>query len=165
MRKYFYVFLNLLLISFLPVNVFGFDLIAKHRIVLDEAEPEVVTTAIDIFTSDLAKVAGMSLNDTGTEIIIGTVGQSKEIKKLINKGRISVKDIIKKWEAFKIVCLNDRQLVVVGSNPRGTAYGVLELSRMMGVSPWEWWADVTPKPQASVKVKKGVVTIQSPSVE
>ena len=143
----------------------GFNLIAEHRIVLDETESEVVKTAIEILTSDLAKVAGMNLNDTGTEIIIGTIGQSKDVEKLINKGKVSVKDISKKWEAFKIVCLNDKQLVVVGSTPRGTAYGVLELSRMMGVSPWEWWADVTPKPQSSVEIKKGIVTIQSPSVE
>lgn len=34
---------------------------------------------------------------------------------------------------------------MAGSDKRGTAYGVLELSRMMGVSPWEWWTDAVPE--------------------
>lgn len=165
MRKYAGIFLMALLVSFFPQNAFGFELIAKHRILFDKTEPEVVATAVEIFTSDLSKIAGTNLDNSGTEIIIGTVGQSKEVEKLITKRRISVKDIAGKWEAFKIVCLSDKRLVVVGSNPRGTAYGVLELSRMMGVSPWEWWADVTPKTQSSVRIEKGIVTTQSPSVE
>ena len=43
-------------------------------------------------------------------------------------------------------CLSvqDGQLVVEGHNARGTAYGILELSRMAGVSPWVWWGDVRP---------------------
>ena len=117
------------------------------------------------FTSDLTKVAGKDILESGTEIIIGTIGSGSTADRLISKRKISVKEITNKWEAFKIICLNDKQLVVVGSTPRGTAYGVLELSRMIGVSPWEWWADVTPKPQSSVKIQKEVVTIQSPSVE
>lgn len=56
-------------------------------------------------------------------------------------------------------------MLVVGSDPRGTAYGVLELSRMMGVSPWEWWADVHPDKKDFLYIDKGVVTVQSPSVQ
>ena len=36
-------------------------------------------------------------------------------------------------------------LVITGSDRRGTAYGVFELSRAIGVSPWYWWADVPVK--------------------
>lgn len=39
----------------------------------------------------------------------------------------------------------DGKLVVAGSDSHGTAYGILEISRLLGVSPWEWWADVTPE--------------------
>ena len=47
----------------------------------------------------------------------------------------------------------EKALVVVGSDRRGTAYGILELlSRLMGVSPWEWWADVTPAKNDIVRV-------------
>jgi hypothetical protein len=33
-------------------------------------------------------------------------------------------------------------LVIAGSDRRGTAYGIFHLSRLMGVSPFVWWADV-----------------------
>lgn len=165
MRKNICFLVAILLINFLAVQAAEFDLIGKHRIVSAKEEQEVVNTAISIFSSDLTKVAGKELQNTDTEIIIGTINESSLIDQLISKGKISTKDIVGKWEAFKIVCLNNKQLVVVGSTARGTAYGVLELSRLMGVSPWEWWADVTPKPQSSIKIKKGTVTVQSPSVE
>ena len=48
------------------------------------------------------------------------------------------------WEAFQIRKLGKKQVLVTGSDARGLAYGLLEISRMIGVSPWEWWADVTP---------------------
>lgn len=44
-----------------------------------------------------------------------------------------------------IKVLPNNKLLVVGSDRHGTAYGIMELSRMIGVSPWEWWADVTPR--------------------
>ena len=40
--------------------------------------------------------------------------------------------------------VQDGQVLVEGHNARGTAYGVLELSRMADVSPWVWWGDVRP---------------------
>lgn len=79
-----------------------FELIGKHRIIFDKEEQEVVTTAIDIFTSDLIKVADKDIPESGTEIIIGTIGNSPSIDRLISKRKISVKEIANKWEAFKI---------------------------------------------------------------
>ena len=46
-------------------------------------------------------------------------------------------------DGFRI-SVQDGQLVVEGHNARGTAYGILELSRMADVSPWVWWGDVRP---------------------
>lgn len=143
----------------------SFNLIRKHNIVFDNSEEQVVHTAVDIFKSDLEKVSDENTSYGKSELIIGTIGKSKSVDGLIKKKQIAVKDIKGKWEAFKIVCLDDNRLAVVGSDSRGTAYGVLELSRMMGVSPWEWWADVTPEKKSEVLIEKGVVTVQSPSVQ
>lgn len=143
----------------------SFNLIRKHNIVFDNSEEQVVHTAVDIFKSDLDKVSDENTSYDKSELIIGTIGKSKSVDGLIKKRQISVKDIKGKWEAFKIVCLDDNRLAVLGSDSRGTAYGVLELSRMMGVSPWEWWADVTPEKKSEVLIEKGVVTVQSPSVQ
>lgn len=143
----------------------SFNLIGKHNIVFDNSEEQVVHTAVDIFKSDLGKVSDENTSYGKSELIVGTIGKSKSVDGLIKKKQIVVKDIKGKWEAFKIVCLDDNRLAVVGSDSRGTAYGVLELSRMMGVSPWEWWADVTPEKKSEVLIEKGVVTVQSPSVQ
>lgn len=35
-------------------------------------------------------------------------------------------------------------LLVAGSDRRGAVYGVVDVSRELGVSAWEWWADVAP---------------------
>ncbi len=55
-------------------------------------------------------------------------------------------------------------LVIAGSDRRGTAYGLFELSRMAGVSPWVWWADVTPAPKKELYVTPGTFVMGEPSV-
>ena len=158
--------LSVFLVLFV-INAYSssFNLIRKHNIVFDNSEGQVVHTAVDIFKSDLEKVSDENISYGKSELIIGTIGKSKSVDGLIKKKQIAVKDIKGKWEAFKIVCIDDNRLAVLGSDSRGTAYGVLELSRMMGVSPWEWWADVTPEKKSEVLIEKGVVTVQSPSVQ
>jgi hypothetical protein len=56
-------------------------------------------------------------------------------------------------------------LVVVGSDRRGTAYGLFELSHRLGVSPWAWWADVTPTPRPALYVHPGTLTQGEPTVK
>lgn len=56
-------------------------------------------------------------------------------------------------------------MLVVGSDGRGTAYGILELSRLAGVSPWVWWGDVTPIKKNQLTLPADYTTFQSPSVE
>ena len=56
-------------------------------------------------------------------------------------------------------------MLVAGSDSHGTAYGIMELSRLIGVSPWEWWADVTPEKKTSFVLSAEYQTLQSPSVE
>jgi hypothetical protein len=56
-------------------------------------------------------------------------------------------------------------LAVIGSDACGTAYGLLEISRSTGVSPWEWWADVTPEKRDICLLPEINVTVQSPSVQ
>ncbi len=56
-------------------------------------------------------------------------------------------------------------LVIAGSDKRGTAYGVFELSKQMGVSPWYWWADVPVKRKKEIYIKNGLYTSDSPKVK
>jgi len=56
-------------------------------------------------------------------------------------------------------------LVIVGSDRRGTAYGVFSVSEAIGVSPWYWWADVPVAKRSSLFIKNLNYTSASPSVK
>ena len=70
-----------------------------------------------------------------------------------------------KRQAFLLAVLPDGKLLVAGSDAHGTAYGIMELSRLIGVSPWEWWADVVPEKKSSFTLPADYRMAQSPSVE
>jgi hypothetical protein len=104
-------------------------------------------------------------------IIIGTIGYSKLIDQLNSKGKINTKSIQGQWEAFHLELVSNpfpgvkQALVIAGSDRRGTAFGVFELSRMIGVSPWKWWADVTPKQKKELYLLAGKSIEQKPDVQ
>lgn len=131
----------------------------------------VVNTAIDIYTSDVQSVCGTMLERLADNrrqcIAVGTLGVDKAFDVLVKKTRMDVSGIEGKWEAFHIEEAEAdgvKYLMVAGSDLRGTAYGVLELSRLIGVSPWVWWADVKPFERENVMFGYKVIE-QSPSVQ
>lgn len=67
-------------------------------------------------------------------------------------------------DAFYIGVHGDH-IVVAGSNGRGCTYGLLELSRMAGVSPWVWWGDVVPERRRQLVIDRQYTNLQAPSVE
>ena len=76
-----------------------------------------------------------------------------------------------KWEAFSIAVRSHPQegigqaLVITGSDRRGTAYGVFELSKQIGVSPWYWWADVPVKKSPELYIRSDAYVSQHPDVK
>ena len=125
----------------------------------------VVEVALDMFNSDMMAVTGRKIENSGKGIIqIIELDQlsNKEFKKL-SKQRLPYEQIIAKKETFYIG-VHDRRIVVMGSDGRGTAYGILELSRLAGVSPWVWWGDVKPEHQNRLVMSDNFKTIQSPAV-
>ncbi len=119
-------------------------------------KPEVVTT-IDGTVSNL--------------IIIGSLGNNDLIDNMVESGKLEVTSIRDQWERFIIQTVENplpgvkEALVVVGSDRRGTAYGVFTLSEKMGVSPWYWWADVPVKKREEIFIKKGRFVSKAPSVK
>lgn len=128
-----------------------------HIACTSEEQP-VVKTAVGMFASDFVAVFSGS-TEVGTEgkIIVGTVGS-----RLLNG--VDVSSIRGLHEAFLLEVNRHGQLVVAGSDMRGTAYGILQLSRLIGVSPWVWWADATPTPRDSFMLRQGYHDSQKPSV-
>ena len=146
-------------------------------LVYDEADAPVVHTVSKMVQGDIQAVTGrqvpVSTATTGAPyaIIAGTVGQSKFIDGLATAGKIDVGTIRGKWESYVLQLVTSpydgvsKALVVAGSNPRGTAYGLLELSRQLGVSPYVWWADVTPRHRDEIYVSGDRTEQGEPSVK
>ena len=127
------------------------------------SEAPVVRTSLDLLSRDLQTVLSATAHiDTNTgNIIVGTIGQSK----LIEQAGIDISALKNKKQAFMLAVSEDGKLVVAGSDSHGTAYGILEISRLLGVSPWEWWADVTPEKKEMFRLSSNFRELQSPSVE
>ncbi len=128
-------------------------------IACDEAEEPVVKTALKLLERDLGLVfsASASIDSRQGSIIIGTVNLSPLVADIP-----ALKD---KKQAFLLEVLSGGKLLIAGSDPHGTAYGIMELSRLIGVSPWEWWADVFPKKKDIFELPADYKSVQSPSVE
>ena len=70
-----------------------------------------------------------------------------------------------KWEKFVIKKHQDN-LFIVGSDIRGTVYGIFDVAERIGISPWKWWADVHPKKKESIVLNLPHNGIEdSPSVQ
>ena len=128
----------------------------------DDADP-VIVSAIEMFRGDLEKVVGVaaeSVQDGGDMI----VGVSKDLRGRCRGIDAMLDSLDGKWEAFGIKVLDDGTLLVAGSDSHGAAYGVLELSRHLGVSPWEWWADSEPETRQEFALPSDYTEYHSPSV-
>jgi hypothetical protein len=92
-------------------------------------------------------------------VIIGTIGKNPVIENLLRDKKLNLDTISGKWDTYLIQTIDrplpgiERALVIVGSNKRGTIYGMYDLAAGIGVSPWYWWADVPVKKKSSVFIK------------
>lgn len=127
---------------------------------------------------DLLKVTGNKpelikgkIPASGEIIIAGTLGKSSLIGRLVNSKKIDVSDLKGKWESTITQVVDNpfpgvkKALVIVGSDKRGTIFGLLELSRQIGVSPWYFWSDVPVPHQTSLYVKNGRYLSGEPKVK
>lgn len=55
-------------------------------------------------------------------------------------------------------------LLIAGADRRGAVYGVVDASRELGVSPWEWWADLRPPPRRGLVLDGSRRLSAAPSV-
>ena len=157
----------------------------KVEIYMDANDCKGVSYAANALVKDIMKVSGSKailtsdagLKDKNTTrkdaadkntagkptILVGTIGHSAAIDQLIRQKRINGNLLKGKREKFIITVVNG-QLVIAGSDRRGTIYGIYELSQQMGVSPWYDWADVPVEHHDSIFVNKGVYTDGEPAV-
>ena len=147
----------------------------RVEIYMDTNDCKGVSYAAHALLKDIKSVSGATAtltSDAGflkkadtarPAILVGTIGHSAAIDQLVKQKRINGKLLKGKREKF-IITLIDGQLVIAGSDRRGTIYGIYELSQQMGVSPWYDWADVPVEHHDSIFVNKGIYTDGEPAV-
>jgi len=177
-RLYCFIFaikISILSVLFNSVNANDFNLIGRFppTIIYDISEAKVVHTAVNLFRCDYHQVSNKMLNIANSDnsdlirIYAGTRGKSTIIDELIKKHSINIRFIDNTWEGFTIQVINIQPtpiLVVIGSDSRGTAFGIMELSRIIGVSPWAWWADTKIREVQKLSLPENYINNQKPSV-
>lgn len=158
-----------------------FELVRGGRaadVLVSEEDFKVVRIAATDLAADVERVTGVrpavrteAATLSGHAVFIGTLGHSTFIDCLARAGKFDAKSLSGKWESFLIATVRDplpgvrRGLVIAGSDRRGTAFGVYELAQAAGVSPWYWWADVTPAHKQELFVAAGTRQMGPPSVK
>ncbi|WP_262279428.1 glycosyl hydrolase 115 family protein [Hallella absiana] len=129
----------------------------------------VVDIASDMFSDDMKQVTGIAAQRTGlvrqaTIRLCQLDRLSRQQQRELRDMGVPVEKLQTLTDGFHI-CVLHGQIVVVGANGRGTAYGLLELSRLAGVSPWIWWGDIVPEHRSRLTIGDQFTTTQGASVE
>ena len=128
----------------------------SDTITYDPLDWKGVRIAVENLRNDFKAVTGSA----NAPIVVGTIGKSK----LTKKYELQSKELLGKWEQYLI--FTDRgKLVILGSDKRGTIYGIYELSRQIGVSPWYWMADAPIQKHEQIFAKSGIYTDGEPKVK
>ena len=139
-------------------------------IFVDEQDWKGVIRAAADLADDVRKVTGTASEvKTGRDmpkgsIVAGTIGKSALIDKLIKQKKLNVSKVRGQWESY-VIDVIDGNLVIAGSDKRGTIYGIYTISERIGVSPWYWWADVPVRHQDEVYWTDGRFVQPSPKVK
>jgi hypothetical protein len=163
-------------VTFAPSAEGGMTIISDGTpvpILFSSAEDEGIGIAVRNLASDIRRVCGTRAeiveSSSAPCIIIGST-ESPLIKPLLSSGKIAKKELVGKTEKYLLQVMDnpasgiERALVIVGSDKRGTIYGIYELSRQIGVSPWYWWMDAPVVQQKNVSITRGVFTDGEPKV-
>ena len=142
--------------------------LANATIGYSDSDDEGVKIAIRNLQADMERVLGKApalTSLTGKKIaegpwsvVIGTQGRCPAIDAL------KLTRLKGKREMF-LITATDGKMVIAGSDRRGTIYGIYELSRQLGVSPWYWWADAPVEKRDAAYFLPGTYTDGEPAVE
>ena len=128
----------------------------SDTITYDPLDWKGVRMAVENLRHDLKAVTGSA----NAPVVVGTIGKSK----LAKKYKLQSKDLQGKWEQY-LIFTDKGKLVILGSDKRGTIFGIYELSRQIGVSPWYWMADAPIQKHDQLFAKSGIYTDGEPKVK
>jgi hypothetical protein len=152
----------------------GFPLVARGKaatIVVSSGDRPGVRRVVGDLAADVERVTGVRpavsvdvVPAHGPVVLVGTLGHSPLVDDLVTAGRLDVTGVAGKWET-SLSQVVDGRLVLTGSDQRGVIYGVYEISRRIGVSPWYWWADVPPRRSAELHLPGERFSLGTPKVK
>ncbi|MBI0476369.1 hypothetical protein D9601_13540 [Sphingomonas sp. MA1305] len=102
----------------------------------------------------------------GTCIVIGRY-DTPLVRRVAAGGGVDLSMLRSAWERHvraRVRVDGHDVLLIAGSDRRGVIYGVVDLSRALGISPWSWWADVTPRRRDHIAIDDATVVSRPPSV-
>jgi hypothetical protein len=166
-------------VAFTP-TLNAFRLVASRvaaPILVDANDHAGVRRAAADLQADIARVTSLAPELAATPlrrmpdvVVVGTLGRSSLIQRLVDTGKLDVAPIRGRWEASIVEVVArpwpgvERALVIAGSDRRGTIYGVYDVSEQIGVSPWYWWADVPVRHREELFVRPGRYVRGEPAV-
>lgn len=174
----------LFLLLFLQKNVAQNKAALQFEVVVEDQKASILydnAIALDSILAyslaeDIFKVTGFKPSVTknketasGNVIVIGR-HQSKLVQSFLGK-KNDFKNFEKQWESYAYKTIGNpnkkiaKAFIIAGTDPRGTAFGVFDLSQKMGVSPWYWWADVPVAKQKELVLTQNTFQSKAPSVK
>ncbi len=158
MKNILFIILAFLIISCSPTSPNEFVLADNSSIVniyIDSQSDDLIKWAANDFAADLKEMAGKEISvglvdqfpAEGNGIVIGKFNNP-----FIQSTSQNFKDrLANQWEKY-VIEKQGENLVVAGSDIRGTVYGIFELAERIGISPWKWWADVAPMKMEEIRL-------------
>lgn len=113
--------------------------------------------------ADTYEFAGVAAGDI-TRILVGTVGSLPELDKKADISKLQAEDGTYRKEAF-LIQEKDGELLIAGTDRRGTIYGIYDFCEWLGVSPWYFFADVPVRRRSEAVIENGYCKVDYPSVE
>ena len=123
-----------------------------------------VSAQVDLQAAHSAGLLPHERKNLKASILVGTIGKSRIIDGLVRQKKIDVSKVRGQWESY-IIDVVDGNLVVAGSDKRGTIYGIYTISERIGVSPWYWFCDVPVRHRDEVYYDGGRLLQPSPKVK
>lgn len=153
----------LFLLSVYLLPVWAVDLVHSPIVVAD-GEQALVKKMATVLSEDIGRVTGTCPVVTdrmgnGASVVLTVADNTPLLQQLA----VDASNIRGDWERYLITTRGQR-LVIVGSDARGLAYGVLHVSECIGVSPWYWWADVPVKKRTKLDYREDFIS-KSPTVK
>ena len=123
-----------------------------------------VSAQVDLQAAHSAGLLPHERKNLKASVLVGTIGKSRIIDGLVKQKKMDVSKVRGQWESY-IIDVVDGNLVVAGSDKRGTIYGIYEISQRIGVSPWYWFCDVPVRHRDEVYYDGGCLIQPSPKVK